>query len=76
MCFSPQEVLGEIQVLLSGCGEGVEVPGAGAEDGEGQWLCRVGRSSLLLGRKMSKKADAFMGLEAGTTSQRKYNAIG
>lgn len=36
MCFSPQEVLGEIQVLLSGCGKGVEVPGAGAEDGEGQ----------------------------------------
>lgn len=52
------------------------MPGAGAEDGEGQWLCRVGRSSLLLGRKMSKKADAFMGLEAGTTRQRKYNAIG
>lgn len=54
----------------------VEVPGTGAEDGEGRWLRKVGRSSLLLGRKMSKKANASMGLEAETTSQRKYNAGG
>lgn len=38
----------------------VEVPGTGAEDGEGQWLCQAGRNSLLLGRKMDQKADAFV----------------
>lgn len=51
------------------------MPGAGAEDGEGQ-LAVQGRKEQPLAWKMSKKADAFMGLEAGTTSQRKYNAIG